>query len=142
MGINVAFTQIGVALALLFVTLPFVVRAVQPVLIELDPEVEEAGASLGAKPLTVFRRIIFPAIRPAMLAGVALAFGRALGEFGSVVLISGNLPNKTEVAAVYIFGQIELGDQQAASAVSVVLLAASLLLLTIIAALSRRGVRG
>ncbi len=137
-----AFTQVGVALALLFVTLPFVVRAVQPVLIELDPEVEEAGASLGAKPLTVFRRIIFPAIRPAMLAGVALAFGRALGEFGSVVLISGNLPNQTEVAAVYIFGQIELGDQQAASAVSVVLLAASLLLLTIIAALSRRGVRG
>jgi len=141
-GVNVAFTQIGVALALLFVTLPFVVRAVQPVLMELDPEVEEAGASLGAKPLTVFRRLIFPAIRPAMLAGVALAFGRALGEFGPVVLISGNLPNKTEVASVYIFGQIELGDQQAASAVSVVLLAASLLLLAMIAALSRRGVRG
>ncbi|HLM25361.1 MAG TPA: sulfate ABC transporter permease subunit CysT [Thermoleophilaceae bacterium] len=140
-GINVAFTQIGVALALLFVTLPFVVRAVQPVLIELDPEVEEAGASLGAKPLTVFRRIIFPAIRPAMLAGVALAFGRALGEFGSVVLISGNLPNKTEVASVYIFGLIELGDKQAAAAVSVVLLAASLLLLTTIAALSRKGAR-
>jgi len=141
LGINVSFTQIGVALALLFVTLPFVVRSVQPVLMELDPEVEEAAASLGARPLTVFRRIIFPAIRPAMLAGVALAFGRALGEFGSVVLISGNLPNKTEVAAVYIFGQIEVGDRQAAAAVSVVLLAASLLLLSIIAALSRRGVR-
>jgi sulfate/thiosulfate transport system permease protein len=141
LGIDVSFTQVGVAMALLFVTLPFVVRSVQPVLMELDPEVEEAGASLGATPFTVFRRIIFPAIRPAMLAGVALSFGRALGEFGSVVLISGNLPNKTEVSSVYIFGQIEQGDQQAAAAVSVVLLVASLLLLTIIAALSRRGAR-
>jgi sulfate/thiosulfate transport system permease protein len=141
LGISVSFTQIGVALALLFVTLPFVVRSVQPVLMELDPEVEEAASSLGAKPFTVFRRIIFPAIRPAMLAGVALAFGRALGEFGSVVLISGNLPNRTEVAAVYIFGQIEVGDRQAAAAVSIVLLAASLILLSIIAAVSRRGVR-
>lgn len=141
LGIDVSFTQIGVAMALLFVTLPFVVRSVQPVLMELDPEVEDAAASLGAKPWTVFRRIIFPAIRPAMLAGVALSFGRALGEFGSVVLISGNLPNKTEVSSVYIFGQIEQGDQQSAAAVSVVLLIASLLLLTIIGVLSRRGAR-
>ena len=87
-------------LALLFVTLPFVVRAVQPVLMGLEREAEEAAESLGARPWTTFRRIILPALRPAILAGVGLAFGRAVGEFGSIVLISGNLPYKTEVASV------------------------------------------
>ena len=101
-------------LALLFVTLPFVVRAVQPVLMELDREMEEAAASLGAGGLTIFRRIIFPNLLPAILAGVALAFARAVGEFGSVVLISGNLPFRTEVSSVFIFGQIELEQHRRA----------------------------
>ena len=94
-------------MALLFITLPFVVRAVQPVLIALERDVEEAAESLGARPLTIFRRIILPALQPAILAGVGLAFGRAVGEFGSIVLISGNLPYKTEVASVLVYGQIE-----------------------------------
>ena len=88
-------------------TLPFVVRTVQPVLIELDREMEEAAACLGARPIGIFRRIVFPNLLPAILSGVALAFARAIGEFGAVVLISGNLPFDTEVASVYIFGQIE-----------------------------------
>jgi sulfate transport system permease protein len=128
-GVDIAFTRAAIVLALLFVTLPFVVRAVQPVLIGLDPEVEEAAASLGAGGLTVFRRVILPALRPAILAGVGLAFGRALGEFGAVVLISGNLPFKTETAAVFVFGQLESGDVVGAAAVSVVLMAASLAIL-------------
>ena len=110
-------------------TLPFVVRAVQPVLLELDREMEEAAASLGAGPVTIFRRIILPNLRPAILAGVALGFARAIGEFGSVVLISGNLPFKTEVASVFIFGQIESDRATTAAAVSVVLLVISFLLL-------------
>jgi sulfate transport system permease protein len=127
--IDIGFTRIAIVLALLFVTLPFVVRAVQPVLIGLDAEVEEAAASLGAGGLTIFRRIILPSLRPAMLAGVGLAFGRALGEFGAVVLISGNLPFKTETAAVFVFGQLESDDVIGAAAVSVVLMAASLVIL-------------
>ena len=94
-------------MALLFVTLPFVVRSVQPVLMELDREMEEAAVSLGAGSLTVFRRIVLPNLVPAILSGAALAFARAVGEFGSVVLIAGNLPFKTEVASVFIFGRIE-----------------------------------
>jgi sulfate transport system permease protein len=137
-GINVAFTQVAIAMALLFVTLPFVVRAVQPVLLELDREMEEAAASLGAGPLTVFRRIILPNLTPAIVAGVALAFARAVGEFGSVVLISGNLPFKTEVASVYIFGQIELDNVTGAAAVSVILLVLSLAMLVVINGVQRR----
>jgi sulfate transport system permease protein len=125
-GIDVSYTRTAVVLALLFVTLPFVVRAVQPVLHELDREVEEAAASLGAGPFQVFRRVVFPNILPAVLSGVALAFARAVGEFGSIVLISGNLPYKTQVASVYIFGRIESGDPRAAAAVSVLLLLISL----------------
>jgi sulfate/thiosulfate transport system permease protein len=119
------------------VTLPFVVRAVQPVLLELDREMEEAAASLGAGRRTVFRRIILPNLMPAMLAGVGLAFARCMGEFGAVVLISGNLPFKTEVASFFIFGQIESDNVTAAAAVSVVLLAVSLLLLMGVAAAAR-----
>ncbi len=96
--------------SLLFVTVPFVVRTVQPVLIELDRETEEAAASLGASGVTAFRRVVFPVIFPAILSGVALAYARAVGEFGAVVLITGNLPFKTEVLSVYIFGRIESGD--------------------------------
>jgi sulfate transport system permease protein len=128
-GIDIGFTRTAIVLALLFVTLPFVVRSVQPVLIGLDQEVEEAAASLGASDLTVFRRVILPALRPAILSGVGLAFGRALGEFGAVVLISGNLPFKTETAAVFVFGQLESDNTVGAAAMSVVLMAVSLLIL-------------
>ncbi|HYX77053.1 MAG TPA: sulfate ABC transporter permease subunit CysT [Gaiellaceae bacterium] len=133
-GVNVAFQRSGIVLALLFVTLPFVVRAVQPVLMELDREMEEAAASLGAGRVATFRRIVFPNLLPAILSGVALAFARAVGEFGSVVLISGNIPFKTEVSSVYIAGQIESDNAVGAAAVSVVLLAISLGILLLIGA--------
>ena len=140
-GVDVSYARVGVGMALLFVTLPFVVRAVQPVLMELDRDMEDAAVSLGASGWQVFTRIVLPGILPAILSGVALAFARAIGEFGSVVLISGNLPFKTEVASVFIFGQIESDNIPAAAAVSIVLLAASLLLLAAIAGLSRWGRR-
>jgi sulfate transport system permease protein len=137
-GINVAYSQAGIMVALLFITLPFVVRSVQPVLAELDREMEEAGASLGASTPTVIRRIVLPNLVPAILTGSALAFARSVGEFGSVVLIAGNIPFRTELASVYIFGQVEADDPGAAAAISVVLLAASLLLLTVFDLLRRR----
>jgi sulfate/thiosulfate transport system permease protein len=124
-GINVSYTRTAIVLALLFVTLPFVVRSVQPVLLELDREMEQAAASLGARPRTTFRRIILPNLMPAILSGAALSFGKAVGEFGSVVLISGNIPFDTEVASVHIFKAIESDDRAAAAAVSVVLLVLS-----------------
>jgi sulfate/thiosulfate transport system permease protein len=136
-GIDVAYTRVAVGLALLFVTLPFVVRAVQPVLMEVDREMEEAAKSLGASAWATFRRVVLPSLRPAIVAGAGLAFARALGEFGSIVLISGNLPYETEVASVFIFGRIETGDVTSAAAVSVVLLAASVLLLAALARLGR-----
>jgi sulfate transport system permease protein len=141
-GINIASTRAAVLLALLFVTLPFVVRAVQPVLESLDGEMEEAATSLGASPWRVFTRIVVPGIRPALLAGAGLAFGRSLGEFGSVVLISGNLPYKTEVASVQIAGLIESGDSGGAAAVSVVLLIASFVLVLALRLLSAGRAEG
>jgi sulfate transport system permease protein len=138
-GVNLAFTQVAVALALLFVTLPFGVRAVQPVLMELDQEMEQAAASLGAGPLRTFRSIILPALGPAILSGAALAFARAVGEFGSVVLISGNIPLKTQVSSVYIFKLIESDSEISASAVAVVLLLISLIVLIGIRFLGRWG---
>jgi sulfate transport system permease protein len=140
-GIDVAFTRVAVLVALLFVTLPFVVRSVQPVLQELDAEVEEAAASLGAKPLTTFRRVILPSLAPAIASGAGLALGRALGEFGSVVLISGNLPFKTEVASVFIYGRLQSGDDAGAAAVSVLLLLLSLVLLAVLTWFGRRWSR-
>jgi len=140
-GINVAYTQAGVALALLFVTLPFVVRAVQPVLMSLDREAEEAAASLGAGQIYTFRRVILPALKPAILAGVALAFGRAVGEFGAIVLISGNIPFKTEVASVFVYSRIESDAATSAAAVSVVLLAISFVMLLGISYYARRSER-
>jgi sulfate transport system permease protein len=137
-GISVGFGRTAIVLALLFVTLPFVVRAVQPVLMELDPEVEEAAASLGAGGFTIFRRIILPSILPGMLAGVALAFARALGEFGSLTLISGI---GTSVASVYIRGLIEGDNFPAAAAVSVVLLLMSLVMLACVTLAQRWGSR-
>jgi sulfate transport system permease protein len=142
LGISgVSFTKIGVVMALLFVTLPFVVRAVQPVLLELDVEMEEAAASLGARPRTVFRRVILPNLRPAIFAGVALAFARSIGEFGSLVLISGNIAFDTEVASVFIFNQIQSDREVTAAAVSVLLLAISLVVLVLIGLVSRRSLR-
>jgi sulfate transport system permease protein len=136
-GIDIAYTRTAVVLALLFVTLPFVVRTVQPVLIELDREMEEAAASLGASNFTIFRRIILPNLIPAILAGVALAFARSVGEFGSLVLITGNLPFKTEVSSVFIFSQIESDRVSGAAAVSVVLLEISFVVLLGITFVSR-----
>jgi sulfate/thiosulfate transport system permease protein len=140
-GINLAFTRASVVVALLFVTLPFVIRAVQPVLIELDRDMEEAAASLGARPFTVFRKIILPNLRPAILAGAALAFARAIGEFGSLVILTGSVAFKTEAASVFIFNQIESDNPVGAAAVSVVLLAIALLVLLALGIFSRRSVR-
>lgn len=137
-GINVAYAPTAIVLALLFVTLPFVVRSVQPVLLELDRDMEEAAASLGAGPATVIRRIIIPNLVPAILTGGALAFARCIGEFGSVVLISGNIPFRTEVASVYIMGQVEADQSGDAAAVSLVLLASSLALLVAFDLVRRR----
>ncbi len=134
-GIDVAYTRAGVILALLFVTVPFVVRAVQPVLLELDVDMEEAAASLGAGPVAVFRRIVLPNLLPAILSGCGLAFARAMGEFGAIVLISGNIPFQTEVASFHIYGQIESDNVSGAAAISVVLLATSLVVLLAISLL-------
>jgi sulfate transport system permease protein len=139
-GVDIAFTRAAVVVALLFVTLPFVVRAVQPLLIEMDREMEEAAASLGAGGFTIFRRIIFPNLLPGLAAGVALAFARALGEFGSVLLFAGGLP-QTLVASVFIRQQIESGNEVGAAAVSVVLLGASLALLGVIGLIQRWSAR-
>lgn len=121
-GLKVAFAPPGILLALLFVTLPFVVRAVEPVLLEQDPAEEEAARTLGAGPWTIFRRVLLPPLLPAILSGAVRSFARALGEFGSIVVVSGNIPYKTLTAPIYIFGEIEAGDPHAAAAVSLVLL--------------------
>jgi sulfate/thiosulfate transport system permease protein len=136
-GLNLAFTRAGIVVALLLVTLPFVVRAVQPVLIELDEEMEQAASSLGAGDWTIFHRIIFPNLVPAILGGTGLAFSRALGEFGSLVLVAGNVPFHTQVSSLYIIGQIESDRQASAAAVSVSLLVLSLAALLALAALER-----
>jgi sulfate transport system permease protein len=140
-GVNLAFTKVSVALALLFVTLPFVVRAVQPVLLELDREMEQAAESLGAGRVTVFRRIILPNLLPAIIAGGGLAFARAVGEFGSLVLITGNIPFDTQAASVFIFSMVESDNPVGASAVSVVLLVIALVVLLFFGWLSKRALR-
>jgi len=140
-GLDIAYSRTAVVVALLFVTLPFVVRTVQPVLLELDREMEEAAASLGAGPRVIFRRIILPNLIPAMLSGTALAFTRAIAEFGSTVLISGNLPFKTQVSAVYIFGQIETDNEIGAAAVATVLLVVALVVVVGLDFLQRWGAR-
>jgi sulfate transport system permease protein len=140
-GVNVALTKSAVLLALLFVTLPFVIRSVQPVLLELDRDMEEAAASLGARPAVIFARVILPSLVPGILSGAALAFARAVGEFGSVVLISGNVPFDTQVASVFVFKQIESDNPGGAAAVSVVLLLLSLLVLVGIRGLGAWGSR-
>jgi sulfate/thiosulfate transport system permease protein len=140
-GIDVAFTRVSIVLALMFVTLPFVVRTVQPVLQELDPEVEQAAHSLGASQWTTFRRVVFPNILPGILSGVALAFAKAVGEFGSLVIITGNIPFETEVSSVHIYGRIESGDSAGAAAVAVVLLAISFVALLAIGVIRHYATR-
>jgi sulfate transport system permease protein len=140
LGIDIAFTRTAIVVALCFVTLPFVVRAVQPLLLEMDREMEAAAASLGASNFTIFRRIIFPNLLPGLGAGVALAFARALGEFGSVLLFAGGNPDTT-VSSVFIRNQVESGNEVGAAAVSVVLLAASLLLLACVSLIQRWAIR-
>ena len=140
-GVSLAFTRTAIFLALLFVTLPFVVRTVQPVLIELDTEMEEAARSLGASEFAVFRRIVLPNILPGILSGVTLAFARAVGEIGAVVIISGNLPFKTELASVFVYNRIQSGDRAGAAAVAVVLLVISFVLLLLVGGLRRLATR-
>jgi sulfate transport system permease protein len=140
-GVDVTYTRTAIVLAMMFVTLPFVVRTVQPVLEELDVEVEEAARSLGAGPWTTFRRVILPNILPGILSGMALAFAKAVGEFGALVIITGNLPFKTEVSSVYIFSRIESGDSAAAAAVAVVLLVISFAALLTIGAVRHYATR-
>jgi sulfate transport system permease protein len=138
-GIEVIYAQPGIILALLFVTFPFVVRSVQPVLMELDKDIEEAAATLGASRFTTFRRVVLPHLMPSVLTGVALAFSRALGEFGSVVVVAGNIPMKTQVAPVFIYGEIESYNPRGALAVSLVLLVSSLTVLIALNMLQRWG---
>jgi sulfate/thiosulfate transport system permease protein len=138
LGIKVAFTPLGVIVALTFIGLPFVVRSVQPVLHDIDAEVEEAAASLGASRWQVFHKVIFPLARPALLTGFALAFARALGEYGSVIFIAGNLPMRTEITPLLIVSKLEQYDYAGAAAIAVVMLVASFLMLLAINLLQRR----
>ncbi|MCW2653003.1 MAG: sulfate transporter permease [Mycobacterium sp.] len=139
--IHLQHTPYGVGIALLFVTLPFVVRAVQPVLLEVDREAEQAAASLGANNWIVFTTIILPALTPALLSGAGLAFARAIGEFGSVVLIGGAVPGETEVSSQWIRTLIENDDRTGAAAISIVLLVISFLVLFILRALGSRAAK-
>jgi sulfate transport system permease protein len=129
LGIKAVFNPLGIVIALTFVGLPFVVRTVQPVLEDLDPELEEAAATLGASRLQVFTRVLAPALLPAITTGFALAFARALGEYGSVVFISGNLPMKTEVVPLLIMAKLEQFDYAGATAIAVVMLMLSFVLI-------------
>ncbi len=136
-GVHLAYTRAAVVVALLFVTLPFVVRSVQPVLIELEREVEEAAASLGASNAVTFRRVILPALRPAIFSGAALSFARSVGEFGSLILIAG----KVQIASIVIYADIESGDPQSAASLSVVLMVVSLIVLVILRRMGTRVAR-
>ncbi len=137
-GVNVASTESAVFLALAFVTLPFIVRTVQPVLEELDTDVEEAASSLGASRLYTFRRVILPSLVPAIVAGAGMSFARGIAEYGSLVLLSGSLPFKTEVASVRIISSIESGDTASASVVAAILLLVALVVITVLDLVQRR----
>ncbi|ALS20634.1 MULTISPECIES: sulfate ABC transporter permease subunit CysT [Paenibacillus] len=132
MGIKIAFTPLGIMLALTFIGIPFVVRTVQPVIEELEKEVEEAAVSLGAKRWRTFRKVIFPELLPPLLTGFTLAFARAVGEYGSVVFISGNMPMKTEIAPLLIMTKLEQYDYAGATAIALVMLVISFLMLLVI----------
>ena len=129
LGIKVANTQLGIFIALTFIGLPFIVRTVQPILEDLDPELEEAASSLGASRWQVFWRVILPMLTPALLTGFALAFARALGEYGSVIFIAGNIPMKTQITPVIIMGELDMFDYGKATAIAVVMLVFSFVLL-------------
>jgi sulfate transport system permease protein len=137
-GVNIVYTRLLLVIALIFVTLPFSVRSVQPVLEALDVEAEEAASSLGASGFMTFRKVILPSLMPAILTGAGLGFARAIGEYGSVVLVSGNIPFKTETATVRIFGLIESDNLPAAAATSLALFVVAIFVLAIFAALRRR----
>ncbi|HYO74179.1 MAG TPA: sulfate ABC transporter permease subunit CysT [Archangium sp.] len=137
LGIQVAFTPVGIVIALTFIGLPFVVRTVQPVLEDIDADVEEAAATLGATPWQVFTRVLFPSVMPALLSGFTLAFARAIGEYGSVVFISGNMPMKTEITPLLIITRLEQYDYAGATAIAGVMLAASFALLLAVNLLQR-----
>lgn len=139
LGVQVAFARPGIVLALLFVTLPFVVRAVTPVLAELDAAEEEAALTLGAGRFTTFRRVLLPPLLPAIGAGAVQTFGRSVAEFGSLAAVSGNIPGRTLVAPVWILGEVEGGDAHSAAALSVVLLALALVLQLVTQGLTRRA---
>ncbi|MGZ5368352.1 MAG: sulfate ABC transporter permease subunit CysT [Aeromicrobium sp.] len=141
LGVNAANTEWSVFLALLFVTLPFIVRTVEPVLLELESDVEEAAASLGASRSTTFWRIILPSLVPAITAGAALSFARGISEYGSLVLLSGNLPFETEVASVRILTYIEGGNEAAAAAVASLLLVVALIAIVVLDLVSRAVAR-
>ncbi|HYN90153.1 MAG TPA: sulfate ABC transporter permease subunit CysT [Ardenticatenaceae bacterium] len=137
-GWDIIFAPPGIILALLFISFPFVVRSLQPVLMTIDLDQEEAAYTLGASPWTTFRRVLLPAILPATTTGALLAFARALGEFGSVVIVAGNIPMRSQTAAVYVLGQIESENQQGASAMSVVMLSIAFVLIVLVDWLQRR----
>lgn len=134
-GIKVAYTPLGIAIAMAFTSLPFVVRTLQPVLEELDGAIEEAAATLGARPLQIFRRVVLPVVVPALLAGVSLAFARSLGEFGAVIFIAGNQPFVSEITALVAYIRVEEYDYPAAAAIATVMLATAFVLLVAINAL-------
>lgn len=139
--INIIYDKPGIVLALLFVTFPFVVRSVQPVLMEMDKDSEEAAFTLGASRWRTFTQVVLPVLRPAILTGAALSFSRALGEFGSIAIVSGNIPFKTQVGAVYIYGEIESANTQGALGAGLVLLLASLAVIMILNLLQRWGMK-
>lgn len=141
LGIKVAFTPLGILVALIFIGLPFVVRTVEPVLADIDNATEEAAACLGASRISTFARVIFPAILPALLTGFALAFARAVGEYGSVIFIAGNLPMVSEIAPLLIVVRLEEFEYEQATAIAVAMLLASLLLLLFINLLQAWGRR-
>ncbi len=138
LGVKAAFTPLGIVIVLIFIGLPFVVRTVQPVLQGMEPELEEAALSLGADRLQVFRRVIFPAIRPALITGFTMAFARGVGEYGSVIFIAGNMPMRTEITPLLIVTKLEQYDYTGAAALASVMLILSFVLLLTINALQRR----
>ena len=139
LGLQVIFAPPGIILALLFVTFPFVVRAIQPVLMGLDREQEDAAATMGAGAWTTFRRVVLPALALPLISGTLLSFARAVGEFGAIVVVAGNIPLRSQTAAVFVFGEIESENQRGASAMSVVLLALAFGLVVLVDLLQRRG---
>jgi sulfate/thiosulfate transport system permease protein len=139
LGLKIIFAPPGIILALLFITFPFVTRAVQPVLESLDRDQEEAAATIGAGSWTIFRRVVLPAIALPLTAGTLLSFARAIGEFGAIVVVAGNIPLRTQTAAVYVLGEIESENQRAASAMSIVMLTIAFGLVVLVDFLQKRG---